>query len=129
MINLFKRFRTNKPVDNSDSPPPAEESLTAAESAQPSAEPIPDEIVSDGELPGGMELNWFNDSGEFIQASVDDAWSSILLGITLTAFLLLLFLLLPEFIVCSHDVTPAGRIKLVLVNIIACRHHLIYYFM
>ena len=51
-----------------------------------------DEIVSDGELPGGMKLNWFNDSGEFIQASVDDAWSSILLGITLTAFLLLLFL-------------------------------------
>jgi len=45
-----------------------------------------------GELPTGMELVWFKDSGEFIQASVDDAWSSIILGIALTAVLLFLFL-------------------------------------
>ena len=50
------------------------------------------EINRKGELPGGMELVWFRDAGEFIQASVDDAWSSILTGIILTAVLLFLFL-------------------------------------
>ncbi len=45
-----------------------------------------------GELPTGMELVWFTDSGAFIQASVDDAWSSIMTGIILTAVLLFLFL-------------------------------------
>ena len=51
-----------------------------------------DEMVKKGELPTGMELVWFKDSGEFIQASVDDAWSSIITGIILTAVLLFLFL-------------------------------------
>ncbi|MBO5689385.1 MAG: efflux RND transporter permease subunit, partial [Lentisphaeria bacterium] len=51
-----------------------------------------DEINRKGELPGGMELVWFRDAGEFIQASVDDAWGSILTGIILTAILLFLFL-------------------------------------
>ena len=51
-----------------------------------------DEIISSGSLPSGMELNWFKDSGEFIHASVNDAWSSILLGIILTAVILFLFL-------------------------------------
>ncbi|MBQ9788080.1 MAG: efflux RND transporter permease subunit [Lentisphaeria bacterium] len=51
-----------------------------------------EQIISDGTLPGGMELNWFKDAGEFIHASVDDAWSSILLGIVLTAVILFLFL-------------------------------------
>ncbi|MBP5674156.1 MAG: efflux RND transporter permease subunit [Victivallales bacterium] len=51
-----------------------------------------EQIVNGGELPGGMKLNWFKDSGEFIQSSVNDAWSSILLGIILTATLLFLFL-------------------------------------
>ncbi len=50
------------------------------------------EMKSKGELPTGMELVWFKDSGEFIQSSVDDAWSSILSGILLTAVLLFLFL-------------------------------------
>ncbi|MBR5026403.1 MAG: efflux RND transporter permease subunit, partial [Victivallales bacterium] len=50
------------------------------------------EITNGGELPGGMTLNWFKDSGEFIQSSVNDAWTSILLGIILTATLLFLFL-------------------------------------
>ena len=45
-----------------------------------------------GVLPSGMSLFWFTDSGEFIQSSVDDAWSSILIGIILTAALLFLFL-------------------------------------
>jgi HAE1 family hydrophobic/amphiphilic exporter-1 len=49
-------------------------------------------IKKNGELPSGMELVWFKDSGEFIQASVDDAKSSILMGILLTAVLLFLFL-------------------------------------
>lgn len=51
-----------------------------------------DQMVRNGELPTGMELVWFTDSGAFIQASVDDAWSSILTGIILTAVLLFLFL-------------------------------------
>ena len=51
-----------------------------------------DQIVKNGELPSGMQLVWFHDSGEFIQASVDDAWTSILTGIILTAILLFLFL-------------------------------------
>ncbi|MBE6364286.1 MAG: efflux RND transporter permease subunit [Lentisphaerae bacterium] len=51
-----------------------------------------EEMKNKGELPTGMELVWFKDSGEFIQASVDDAWSSILTGIILTAVLLFLFL-------------------------------------
>ena len=50
------------------------------------------ELQRSGELPSGMELVWFHDSGEFIQASVDDAWSSVLIGIVLTAVLLFLFL-------------------------------------
>ncbi len=51
-----------------------------------------DEMIRKGELPTGMKLVWFKDSGEFIQASVDDAWSSIVTGIILTAVLLFLFL-------------------------------------
>ncbi len=51
-----------------------------------------DAMVRNQELPTGMELVWFHDSGKFIQASVDDAWSSIITGIILTAVLLFLFL-------------------------------------
>ncbi len=51
-----------------------------------------DSMIKNGELPTGMKLVWFTDSGRFIQASVDDAWSSILTGIILTAVLLFLFL-------------------------------------
>ena len=43
-----------------------------------------------------MQLFWFTDSGAFIQASVDDAWSSIITGIILTAVLLFLFLHEPK---------------------------------
>ena len=50
------------------------------------------QINNSGELPTGMKLVWFRDSGQFIQASVDDAWSSIVTGIILTAVLLFLFL-------------------------------------
>ena len=51
-----------------------------------------DEINRNGELPSGMELVWFHDTGAFIQASVDDAWTSILFGIVLTAAILFMFL-------------------------------------
>lgn len=51
-----------------------------------------DQMVANGDLPSGMELVWFHDSGKFIQASVDDAWGSIITGIILTAVLLFLFL-------------------------------------
>ena len=51
-----------------------------------------EEVNASGELPGGMRLVWFRDAGEFIQASVDDAWSSILFGVILTAVVLFLFL-------------------------------------
>ena len=53
-------------------------------------------MIRNGELPTGMKLVWFTDSGAFIQASVDDAWSSILTGIILTAILLFLFLHEPK---------------------------------
>ncbi len=45
-----------------------------------------------GMLPGGMELIWFKDSGEFIRASVNDAWMSVVIGILLTAATLFAFL-------------------------------------
>ena len=51
-----------------------------------------EQMKRSGELPSGMELVWFKDSGEFIQASVDDAKGSIITGIILTAVLLFLFL-------------------------------------
>ena len=51
-----------------------------------------EQMKKSGELPSGMELVWFKDSGEFIQASVDDAKGSIITGIILTAVLLFLFL-------------------------------------
>ena len=50
------------------------------------------EVINKGELPSGMELVWFKDAGEFIEASVTDAWNSIAVGILLTAALLFLFL-------------------------------------
>ncbi len=49
-------------------------------------------LVTGGFIPSGMELHWFKDSGAFVNASVDDAWSSIATGILLTAVLLFLFL-------------------------------------
>ncbi|MCQ2380147.1 MAG: efflux RND transporter permease subunit [Victivallaceae bacterium] len=51
-----------------------------------------DEVRTNGEIPGGMKLLWFKDAGEFIQASVDDAWGSIMTGVILTALILFLFL-------------------------------------
>ncbi|WP_176011702.1 efflux RND transporter permease subunit [Victivallis sp. Marseille-Q1083] len=53
-----------------------------------------DTLVNRGGIPRGMTLHWFKDTGAFVQASVDDAWSSIAMGILLTA--VLLFLFLPE---------------------------------
>jgi len=44
------------------------------------------------ELPGGMELIWVADDGDFIQASVDTGLANILQGIALTAAVLFLFL-------------------------------------
>ena len=44
------------------------------------------------ELPGGMELIWVVDDGDFIQASVDTGRTNILQGIALTAAILFLFL-------------------------------------
>lgn len=51
-----------------------------------------EELTQNNLIPGGMRLSWFKDSGEFIQASVVDAWECLLLGIVLTALLLFLFL-------------------------------------
>lgn len=45
-----------------------------------------------GQLPGGMELYWFHDSGEDVQASVDSTLSDIGFGIGLCAAVLFLFL-------------------------------------
>ncbi|MBX7257513.1 MAG: efflux RND transporter permease subunit, partial [Candidatus Hydrogenedentes bacterium] len=44
------------------------------------------------ELPGGMELVWISDDGDFIESSVDSAISSIWQGVLLTAAILFLFL-------------------------------------
>ncbi|MFA6240495.1 MAG: efflux RND transporter permease subunit, partial [Candidatus Hydrogenedentales bacterium] len=44
------------------------------------------------ELPGGMELVWISDDGDFIESSVDSAVSSIWQGVLLTAAILFLFL-------------------------------------
>lgn len=43
-------------------------------------------------LPNGMELVWIRDSGAFTRASVEDGLSTILEGILLTGFILILFL-------------------------------------
>lgn len=51
-----------------------------------------DEIMKSGQLPSGMRLHWFKDSGEFVNASVEDAWVSVIAGILLTALVLFLFL-------------------------------------
>ena len=45
-----------------------------------------------GLLPGGMDLIWFKDTGEFIQSAVNDAWLSVFIGILLTALVLFCFL-------------------------------------
>jgi hydrophobic/amphiphilic exporter-1 (mainly G- bacteria), HAE1 family len=50
------------------------------------------ELRNSHSIPGGMKLVWFTDDGEFIQASVSDAWSSIFIGIVLTALILFIFL-------------------------------------
>ena len=44
------------------------------------------------ELPGGMDLVWVSDDGDFIQASAQSTMSSIWIGVVLTAAILFLFL-------------------------------------
>ncbi len=44
------------------------------------------------ELPAGVELRWFRDDADFVQATVRDAWSSVAQGIALTGLVLILFL-------------------------------------
>ncbi len=44
------------------------------------------------ELPGGMDLVWIDDDGVFIEASNQDAWMNVFLGVLLTAAILFLFL-------------------------------------
>ncbi len=51
-----------------------------------------DEILAADNLPSGMKLVWFKDSGEFTRAAVKDAWQSIAFGILLTVVILFLFL-------------------------------------
>ncbi len=43
-------------------------------------------------LPGGMELIWITDDGQFIEATVESAWSDVVLGIILTSAILFIFL-------------------------------------
>jgi len=49
-------------------------------------------IAMRNEAPGGIELVWVSDAGNFIRASVDSAVSNIWQGILLTAILLFFFL-------------------------------------
>ncbi len=51
-----------------------------------------DTVLADGSLPGGLKLIWFLDDGAYITANVADAWSSVYLGMAMTALILLLFL-------------------------------------
>jgi len=44
------------------------------------------------ELPGGMDLVWIDDDGLFIEASNQDAWMNVFLGVLLTAAILFFFL-------------------------------------
>ena len=50
-----------------------------------------------------MELHWFFDDKEYIQASVNDSWTSVFAGIILTALILFMFLHNPNstFSLCS----------------------------
>lgn len=52
------------------------------------------EVVNrlEGTLPGGMELVWFRDDGDYINATVSDGFSSVWQGVVLTGLVLLLFL-------------------------------------
>ncbi|NLA75816.1 MAG: efflux RND transporter permease subunit, partial [Deltaproteobacteria bacterium] len=43
-------------------------------------------------LPGGMELIWVTDDGEYINATMSSAWSNVIQGIILTALVLFVFL-------------------------------------
>ena len=49
-------------------------------------------LQAPGALPRNTRLVWFKDSADYIEASVQDAWGSVGLGILLTALLLFLFL-------------------------------------
>lgn len=44
------------------------------------------------DLPGGMDLVWFRDDGAFVEATVRDAWGSVIMGFLLTGAILLIFL-------------------------------------
>lgn len=50
-----------------------------------------EEILEEG-IPGGMELHWFFDDSTFVEASLNDSWENVVVGILLTAFLLFIFL-------------------------------------
>ena len=50
------------------------------------------QITKEEGLPGGMELHWFMDDSAFVEASLEDSWMSVLMGIILTAVLLFVFL-------------------------------------
>ena len=56
------------------------------------ARKIFNQITKEEGLPSGMELHWFFDDYEFVQASINDSWQSVLIGIVLTAILLFVFL-------------------------------------
>jgi len=70
------------------------------------------------DLPGGMNLIWFRDDGEYVEATVSDAWGSVIQGILLTGLILLIFLQdirtafvafvsIPASIVISFAVMPS----------------------
>ena len=52
-----------------------------------------DEIIKT--LPGGMRLTWFDDNGQFVNASVDSTIVNIFSGIILTStYIIFLFILI-----------------------------------
>ena len=56
------------------------------------AKKVYEQITKEEGLPGGMELHWFVDDNDFVQASLADSRESVFLGIVLTALLLFVFL-------------------------------------
>ncbi|MCF7790927.1 MAG: efflux RND transporter permease subunit [Victivallales bacterium] len=77
------------------------------------------EIRNKNLLPSGMQLVWFTDNADFIQASVDDAWGSVILGILLTALILFIFL---------HEVRSTFIVVLTMPASIIVTFAIIYFF-
>jgi len=51
-----------------------------------------EELQKNSLIPGSVKVNWFVDEAKFTEASVIDAWQSVIIGIILTGVILFVFL-------------------------------------